>query len=441
MTVVRQPSEKRGKDMLWFARHSTLVVENCVEFVDIEDKDPADTSRRMMLRIFDDWFDPTDPSRPLWKITVVNMETIYFAFNHLICDGKSSYFFHREFLSALNDDELSSVHSVQPEVNVNQDYWPDMHGVTVQKEHKLNLISFVLGYIAQIVIELMFFPKYMVYKDVKSPVYKPSLKQLAPMEERITNNMASIRIDSETMKRIMSLCRSHSTTFTAFFDALLNVSLCADAYPDAFLTRVSMAVDMRNMCKYGHGDLLSNMASSLTEIRRTSPFATIGQPSQGQTKGKDTVYTDVEAFWRMASYLKENMNKHLKAGATQESLSITVAPRYIDDYPEQVYKTLGTTRGFGSLISNLGVLTPRGDDKDREWRFEGVDWASSTVRSSAGQGLNICISSAPDADCVINLGWEEGSYEADVMPNLAKNMQKRIRQILGDESAGVAISY
>ncbi|KAK6538450.1 hypothetical protein TWF694_010035 [Orbilia ellipsospora] len=441
MTVVRQPPKKKGKDMLWYARRSTIVVEDYINFVNVEDKDPGETSRRMILEILSDWFDPTDSSRPLWRITVVNMETVYFAFNHIICDGKSGYFFHREFLSALNDDEISLTQPVPTSVSTSEGYWPDMHGESVGKYYRHNVISFLLGFILQMIIEGIFFPKYMVYKDVKMIEHKPSLKQLAPVEERITNSMASVRIDSETMKRIITLCRSNKTSFTAFFDTLLNVCLCADAYPDALLTRVSMVADVRGMCDYKHGEILSNMAGSLTKIRRTAPFAAIGKPPKGKEVGKETVYTDVVAFWKMASYRKEQMNKYLKNGVIQEGLSLRLAPRYIDDYPERVYSTLHTTRSFGSLISNLGVLTPRDEDKDREWQFKAADWASSTVRSSAGQALNICIASVPDADCVINLGWEEGTYGPDVIPNLAKNMQTRIGQVVGDESAGVTVRY
>ncbi|EPS38649.1 hypothetical protein H072_7629 [Dactylellina haptotyla CBS 200.50] len=439
MVVLRQPSEKKDKDMLWLGRFETLDVSECVNFIDVEGDDPADISRRMLEDLFDDWFDPSEPSRPLWKVTVVNMETVFFAFNHLVCDGRSGYFFHRCLLSALNNDNEASHSQTPTKFIVNQGSWPEFYKETIAKHHRLNLFIFILTYLFQMVVELLCVPKYMAYSDLRRYKQKVSLKELAPAEKRIKNKVVSLRIDSETMNKLLPLCRKNSTTFTAFFDTLLNVSLCADAYPDALFARTGIVVDLRSMCEYPHGEVLSNMASSWTKLRRASRFATIGKHRGERDQNKDTVYTNIPEFWAMAKHRKDDMNKNLEAGAISESLQINLVSRYIDDYPTQVYDELHTTRNFSSLISNLVVLAPREEDKNKEWYFTAADWASSTVRSSAGQALNVCITSAIGADCVINLGYEEGTYDQDVIPRLARIMQSRIRQILGDEDAGVTV--
>ncbi|KAF3935038.1 hypothetical protein ABW20_dc0105613 [Dactylellina cionopaga] len=441
MVVVRRPSEVRGKDQLWFARLPNLNIEDCIEFIDIEEKDPVENSRGMLERLFDRWFDLTNSSKPLWKVTVVNMNTVYFAFNHIVCDGRSGYFFHREFLSALNNGDNLVETPLSKTFTICQDDWPSVQKETIAKNHGFNIVLFIFAYLVQIIIELICFPKYMVYSDIKRPAHKGSVTKMVPIEDRIKNKIVSIRIDPKTMATLLAQCRSHSTTFTAFFDTLLNTSLCADAYPRAFLTRVSLVVDLRSMCQYPYGELLANMGTSFTKLRRTSPFAAIGTPPKNRGLLEGEVYTDVSAFWKMATYRKNFMNKHLESGAIYESLSISVASRFIDDYVGQVYDTLRTTRNFGSLISNLVVLNPREEDKNREWYFSGTDWASSTVRSIAGPALNICISSTAEAGCVINLGYQEGTYEPEIVPNLAKIMQKRMKQILEDEGADISVRY
>ncbi|KAF3940029.1 hypothetical protein ABW19_dt0206284 [Dactylella cylindrospora] len=446
MVAVRRPCEVKGKDKLWFARLPHLDVNDYIEFVEHPEGSPAPTSREIFEGMFDQWFDLTDPSKSPWKVTVVDNTTIYYSFNHILSDGRSGYFFHREFLSALNDDEedtssASNPAPLQRMVPTCSKDWPDVHGVTIASHHKLNVFWFLMSLLFQVILELILFPKYMTYGNVKQPKFKPEIKQFAPPEQRIKNKLVSLRLNPATMEKLIAECREKSTTFTAFFETLLNVSLSSDAYPKARALRVSMVVDLRKMCDYPYGEMMSNMGASFTQFRLTSPYAVIGRAPKNAAKEAESIYTDVAAFWNMAKRQKEIMNRDLEQGAIRESVSASMSPTYIDDFPSQVYPSLRTIRNFSSLISNLVILTPREQDKDREWRFTGTDWAGSHVRSDAGPGLTISISSLPGADCVINLGYQEGTYEPEVIPGLAVIMQKRIKQVLLDDSLAISVSY
>ncbi|RVD84793.1 uncharacterized protein DFL_006516 [Arthrobotrys flagrans] len=435
---VRQPS-KQGKDQLWLARLPSLNVEDCISFINNDEADPAEASRRMLENIMGQWFNLLDTSKPHWRATVVNMKTIYFAFNHIVCDGRSGMYFHRDLLTALNDIEGEKDIPPPQRFTTCADAFPDHLEETIAKYNTSYLLWFVIKYILQIIVEFLLWPRYITYKDMKKYPHKPNIKQMAPPEERIKNKIVSLRIGSETMQKILTECRLHSTTFTAFLDTALNTSVCADIYPQALLVRASIVIDLRNFCKWPYEEVMCNMGGSWTKIRLAGPFSAIGKPPGGNLV-KGGIYTDIPAFWTMAKYRKDNMNKYLRWGAIQEFLSLAVTSPYIDDFTYQVWgKSLSTTRNYGSLISNLVSLTPREEDKGREWRFTDTDWASSTHRSCIGPSLNITVTSAPGADCVINFIYHEGSYDPEVIPRIVEVVKARIGQIVSDNGKGLTM--
>ncbi|KAK6504509.1 hypothetical protein TWF506_002703 [Arthrobotrys conoides] len=440
---VRQPS-KRGKDQLWIARLPSLNAEDCISFIDHDEKDPAEASRWMLENIMGQWFDLLDTSKPYWRATVVNMKTIYFAFNHIVCDGRSGIYFHRDLLTALNDIEDQKAVSAPQHFVTCTDAFPDHFEEMIAKHTTSYLFWFVIKYLLQIIVEFFLWPKYIAFGDMKKYPIKPDIKRMAPPEERIKNKIVSLRIKPKTMQKILTECRTKSTTFTAFLDTVLNTSICADIYPGALIVRTGIVVDFRSFCKWPYEEVMCNMAGSWTKLRWTRPFFAIGRPTPAAEVGSNLedgeINTDIPAFWAMAKHRKDHMNKYLKWGAIQEFLALAVTPSYIDDFTYQIWgKSLSTTRNYTSQISNLVSLMPREADKAREWRFTDTDWASSTHRTCIGPSLNITVTSAPDADCVINFIYIEGSYDPEAIPRIVQVAKARIGQIIGDRGEGLTM--
>ncbi|KAK6335710.1 hypothetical protein TWF730_003088 [Orbilia blumenaviensis] len=434
---VRQPS-KQGKDHLWIARLPSLDVKDCVSFVDMDESEAS--SRRMLEHIMDQWFDLLDSSRPYWRATVVNMKTIYFSFNHIVCDGRSGVYFHRQLLTSLNDIE-GGIDILPPEkYTTSSDPFPDHCENTIGRHNLLHIIWFIIKYLLQLVAELLFWPKYITFNDMKKYPMRPNIHRMAPMEERIKNKIISLRITPALMQKILTECRTQSTTFTAFLDTALNTSLCADIYPRSLFVRASTVVDIRGFCKWPYGEVMCNMAASWTKLRYAGSFSAIGKPPETRNSAENGVYTRIPAFWTMTKYRKDYMNKYLATASIQEFLGLGITPAHIDDFVSQVWgKSLSTTRNYGSLISNLGPLAPDERDKGRTWRFTDADWASSTHRSCIGPSLNITVISAPGADCVINFIYHEGSYDPTVIPRIVEVVRTRIGQVMGVTSDSLAL--
>ncbi|KAK6343171.1 hypothetical protein TWF718_008544 [Orbilia javanica] len=439
---VRQPSEE-GKDQLWVARLPSLNVEDCVSFIQNNERDPAEASRSMLENIMGQWFNLLDTSKPYWRVTVVNMKTIYFSFNHIVCDGRSGMFFHRSLLTALND--IESERDVPPPLQfiTCADVFPDHFQETIAKHTAFDQLWFTIKYFLAVFVGYFFWPEYITYNDMKKYPLKADIQRMAQPEERIKNKIVALRINSEAMQKVLADCRQQSTTFTAFLDTALNASVCADIYPQALMVRACLVADLRSFCEWPFDEVMCNMGASWTKLRLAGPFSAIGRPPRGSSS-EEEIYTNIPAFWAMAKYRKEYMNQNLGTGSIQQYLGFSAyTPPRIDDFTAYLWanegESLAASRNYGSMLSNLVSLVPKEEDKERNWMFTDTDWASSTHRSCVGPSLNITAISAPGADCVVNFIYQEGSYDPEVIPRIVEVVKVRIGQVIGNNGEGLTM--
>lgn len=256
------------------------------------------------------------------------------------------------------------------------------------------------------------------------------------------------------MKKCLSACREHETTFTALLHTIVQVTLAVDEYPGAKLRFSRQAVSVRRLLRketWIGKDVITNATSvyyhidSLSKYRKVllhsplPPTTTSNSESQDQEQeGRETLNEDL--IWKLAKKYKQDLNKaiHTTKSVAQNILVTKVLGEDNEDMGE--FYGMGLYQYNSFLISNLGTFEPRADSPNNvdradsemggEWQVNDVAFSAGAIRAKLGVfGIVFNVASVEDGDCVICGCWEEGVLREGMVKRVMRRVGERIAMV------------
>jgi Alcohol acetyltransferase len=431
---VSQPSEtKVGNHRLWEARLPALRVEDCVEFLDF----PGSLDlARIFENVHNQWFDTHDPTKPWWKLLIVNGRYGLFVFHHSIADGLSGYAFHRSLLAALNANEesLDSVSGATEDKFVARhpakELTPSLFSLI---DDKLSWIYVLYTFLFWNVLRLFIDQKYFLFSDAMYSKAYPTLTRPFPAETKTSTRVELLKIDSKSMMKCLSECRKHNTSFTALLHTLIQVTLAVDIYPKAKIGFSRLAVNIRPLLKVDPGrDVFTNAVSVYSRVEplgRHRDCAKISSPAPTSTSTRE-IAIDARQVWKLAKKYKQDLSyATYKSGTVMQDFLVA---KLIDRDMEDIgFYGLGLCQNNSFLISNLGVFEAREDTVDGGWSIKEIGFSAAAILATLSDfGIVFNVASVKGGDCLISATYEEGVLKDEMVKQVLVAVLTRIKQLV-----------
>jgi hypothetical protein len=432
---VSQPSEKKeGKHRLWEARLPALRIQDCVEFLDIQDNPNLS---QVLENAHNQWFDTKDATKPWWKVIIINGRYVVFVFHHSIGDGLSGYAFHRSFLVALNANEvLSETMSGITSARTFAIQKPSKMPTASPFDHindKLSWIYVIYGFLFWSIMRFFVNEKHFLFSDAVFSKEYPTFDKPFPVETKTCTKVELLRIDSEMMTRCLAECRKHETSFTALLHTLIQVTLAGDIYPNAKFGFSRLAVNLRPLMKVDPGrDIFTNAVSI---FYRVEPLGRYRACSRGWTSSSASSPTqemsiDAPKVWELAKTYKRDLNHATyKSGAVMQDFLISKI--FEGDMEDVSFFGHGLYQNNSFLISNLGVFEPRENMLEGGWSIKDIGFSAGAIRATLSDlGMVFNVASVKEKDCLISAIYEEGVLKDEMVKRVLMAVLKRIKLLI-----------
>jgi len=420
--IVRPSEKKKGNHRLWEARLPSIAFDDCVEFVQT-----AESLGKIYENAHNQWFDTHDMTKPWWKLIIVNGEHVVFVYHHSIADGLSGYAFHRSLLAALNEQEnaASSTDTLVGDPSKALPPYP-----LDQIDDKLSWFHVIYHLILWLMIRFFINQKHFLFSDAVFPKTYPTAIKPFPVEERTITKVQTLRIRKEDMKKCLSACRQHNTSFTALLHTLIQVTLATDAYPNAKIGFSRLAINIRPLLRTDPGrDVFTNAASQYARKQFLGKYRAAGRTTSAETR-RTEVEVDKSLTWKLAAKYKREMNRSL---SSRKPLQDFLTGKLFGEDNEAVgmFTGLGLYQNNGFLISNLGVFEPKEGMVDGGWSVTDVGFSAGEIRAAlADAGIIFNISSVKGGDCLVVATHEKGVINDEMVENVLEAIMKRLKLLL-----------
>lgn len=455
--ISRPSSKKHGNHRLWEAHLPIINLEDCVEFLEKEWYDDVEMGR-IIEDIHNTWFDTNDKTKPCWRVIVLNGKTVVFVAHHSIADGMGGYAFHRTFLQALNSSPSTS-----PDVDENEEQNQRIQTPRIDPSslptpiddlrEKMSWFHAIKDFLFWTLLRFFVPAKYLYFSDAVISPHLPTVKHPLPHSPKTVTRASILRINKDMMKKCLSACREHETTFTALLHTIVQVTLAVDEYPGAKLGFSRQAVSVRRLLKrekwigkdvitnatsvYYHIDFLSKYRKVL--LHSPLPPTTTGNSELvDQEDERGTLNKDL--IWKLSKKYKQDLNKAIHTTkSVAQNILVTKALGEDDEDMGEFYG-MGLYQSNSFLISNLGVFEPRADSPNNvdradsemggKWQVNDVAFSAGAIRAKLGVfGIVFNVASVKDGDCVICGCWEEGVLREDMVKRVMRRVGERIAMV------------
>ncbi|KAF1986648.1 hypothetical protein K402DRAFT_463559 [Aulographum hederae CBS 113979] len=344
------------------------------------------------------------PSTPPWRIEVLplpdqsdtppNKSFIAFSFSHGLGDGKTGIVFHQNLLSALQQGSSSSTQQSDDLFSLPPPF---------DTPQRLPISwSYLLG---PLICHL--FPPFLTRLLGLSPssaspdagtwtgspiFYPPST---------LTTKVKNFEIDSETMNRVLRLCRQNNAKFTGLLNHLLARSM--------------------GKCLL---DSKYNRSSESTVTNLVAQTALNLRPAAGEKDDTMGLFatTASEKYFvpsSSASPAYENQRLWASAKSTTQALSLAAASlrdqplgllRYVSNMRSWMQNKIGQARVESFEVSNLGAFVV-GSGLEKEKRgVEITKMVFSQPANVTGPPVNFSVVAVRGGACIVTVSWQGGGF-------------------------------
>ncbi|PCH42335.1 hypothetical protein WOLCODRAFT_101952 [Wolfiporia cocos MD-104 SS10] len=382
--LVRLPDGRHA-----FERLSEIDLSQVVEFRTSGARTLAQTLQEQITRGFD-----TDSALPLWRLQVLEDNTINFAWHHGIGDGQSGFAFHHALQSALNDlDDDPNHHRSFDETTLIS---PDAISLASPIEER-NSLSVPLGKLFHEVFNLL-------CPQSWTPSHTAWTGAPVPATESLLARVHLLQYTAMEVSRMLEICRKHNTTLTALVHTLAVVVISRLLAADRSIAMrystlsTNIPVSLRPLIDCG-ADEFGNYISSYQHHPAIIPFDQSAEPGSSWT----------EHFpWDSATRLAAE----LRLQQTQSASKIGLL-RYLWSYEAYLTGMLGKKRSVLLEVSNLGrypfIPPPSKNPVPPQWNVSDMYFTMSNP--SSGPAMHADMIGTPNGGLGITIAWGKDVVE------------------------------
>lgn len=375
-----------------FQRLQSVDLTKVVQFMD----KGAESLTQVIEEQFKRYFD-TNADLPLWRLTVLNDNTVIFSWHHGIGDGKSGLAFHRALLSALNADNadyygLNSV-TIQPAVSI-------APAIETAVNIRPSLSQFF-----HMVIELLA----PVSWTRRGTAWTGNPVKLSTSR----THCRLLEFSAEDSTKFISLCRTHNATLTPTLHAL---AVCV-------LSRLLLADPRTIQSKLK--SISTFIPISLRPISQTSPDIMCNHISAYHS------YSSLSPSfsWTDASKLTSTLRSFRSHAAGIVGMLKFIFGQYELFYRDKV----GKKRDGGLEISNIGkfdIAEVTDSNSADTWTVDRVTFAQFNRVIGAAIELNVV--GTPSGGLTVTVVWSSETVEDALVEVFIPKFREAFYEILGE---------
>jgi hypothetical protein len=410
-------------------------VDRCVEYMDDDGQGvTADLLETLHNRWFDEWV-ADRPETPAWKVVVKGTDVL-FVFSHAVCDGRSGYIFHREFLAALNSLSSSGKQLAEASavVYANEDAAKAgaLRLAPLLVLPKPSIATLLWRMLKLWILGLVHGNKRANYDFPRSKPYFSSLAGLPTSEERTLTSVSLRRIPAAHASQIVAACRENKTTLTPLLSVLYIATMAVDCYPTATLATAAVPYDMRpflpmdrigaGVSPRGAGVIFNGAGGSAGPMRLKAVKTLFGSQE-----------VDAAAVWAFVRQFKEGLSERIVGQSQRTFVAPTLLGNTLDDVINKAFPEMKQADTL--LVSNLGPFVPVKEEEkqdDEQWSVTDVQFSVSPTNGRIGsQGPILSVAGVSHGDLIINATYEPDVVKRDIVEALLDSLVKRLYHITG----------
>ncbi|KAH7161991.1 alcohol acetyltransferase [Dactylonectria estremocensis] len=432
-----QPLDSKGHQGLRLAALHEIDLETCVEFRD-DDEPKATPEALECLHNEWDWTDEQfNPRQPWWKVVVLGGQEVVFVYHHIVCDGRFSQTFQRQLLAGLNSfdehrDPVSRIIKIDPEAVRLE---PEMEKFWVST---VSVFRVIHVFLTSMLVRL-FWGGRLLFTDLPraKPHGKSALIEALP-EERTKTRIATLRISSARMRRIISACRERKANFAPLLLCMMLCTLACDYYPRAKVGISNCALDLRSLYPRGtesprSAQLLQQAGGHrkfiwLERCRRIFHHQSWTQNDDGKVNAPKV---DVDAAWQLVQEYRSALSKGFQADPSPHLVTLKAGNNVSGDLEEMMksyFPVLGTHLNNSIQLSNLGVFAT--ETSSGTWKIDDVNFSAATVNGNLSYNISLNVVGVEGGDTVVNASYEDGVLAEDMVYAILETTLERIDAIL-----------
>lgn len=449
-----EPSKvKQGDHRSWEARLKTINLSECVSFLEGFDTS-CNGLQKLLEQSHNEWFDVQDKTKPLWKLVVVNKSHVVFVFHHFIADGSSGVNFHHGLLSALNheleDNKGSSIvpaTSTSPVIPISSAHLPPrgLDLLTEQFSYYMILHS-LLNMIHMFLLRFIIPRKYWLFPEVDFDRSLPSARQPSSKTQYPVTKVQRLYLNPTTLVSCLQLCRDNSVSFTALLYTLISITLAVDIYPEAKISNSNTQISLRRFVQGKKKDFADECMTNITSGFFYRPWLAAYRAAEVTAEESSTSPNDSlrirqartispSVFWDLARKYKNDLDTRLvmprsrTSPVVQDVLSLSrLMPADEEPFADAIFSTMRTVLPNCFSLSNLGAVTP--NRTIGSWTISGMEFSVAAYGTGVGPVLYFAVISVKGGACVVNVDYQEGIIEDEVVNRVISGVEKRLLSML-----------
>ncbi|KAF5355363.1 hypothetical protein D9758_006114 [Tetrapyrgos nigripes] len=379
-----------------FIRLDTIDLSEIVRYVDQSFQHLEEVIEFELAKPFD-----TTRDVPLWRITVLNDNTIIFAYHHGIGDGMSSLAFHRTLLRALRAQNQTLDSFIQ-KVFVPKDI------TLVGASDQLTDVSPSWAEVIRAVLGLFIPPSWT--SAAKSWTANDVPAQIPPLQA----HARIIQVAARDAQRLLEVCRTHNATITSALHSLMISSLSNILQNSSYLPLIT-----------NKSTLSSSIPVSLRFQTGVSKDAVCNHPSMIFV----TSPIQPQFSWSDASALATTLRTESRTCKSQLGLLRLL----FGDYAGFFKGKLGKKRQATFELSNIGRFELDDHDNDNEqrgpsWEIQDLVFAQCDVVVSAAIKVNVA--SAPSGNMAICVTWGDCAVDSQLVDMFIEKLKHQISDLV-----------
>ncbi|KAH7169917.1 alcohol acetyltransferase [Dactylonectria macrodidyma] len=432
-----EPLDSKGRHELRVAALHEIDLETCIEFRDTDE--PKITPKALeCLHNEWNWTDEQfNPRQPWWKVVVLGGQQVVFVYHHLVCDGRFSQMFQRQFLIGLNSfDEHQEPSSKIIKI--------DSEAVRLEPEMEkfwtstVSVFLFLHVFLSSMLIRL-FLGSRLLFANVPraKPHGKSALVEALP-EELTKTRIATLRISSAKMQRIISACRERKATFAPLLLSMMLCTLALDYYPKAMVGISNCALDLRPL--YPRGTESPRSAQFLQQAGGHRKFIWLERCrrifyhqewSQNDDVKAPAPKVDADAAWQLVREYRAALAKGFETDPSPHIQTVQAGNNVSTDLEEMkksYFPVLGNHMNNSIQLSNLGVFATEANSGP--WKIDDMSFSAATVNGNISYNISLNVVGVEGGDTVVNASYEDGILTEDMVYGVLETTFERIEAIL-----------
>ncbi|KAF4985310.1 hypothetical protein FDECE_16658 [Fusarium decemcellulare] len=381
--------------------------------------------KELTIRQLDTKFDKIE-TQPGWRLAILKLEydnllEVMFVWDHTNSDGTGGKIFHKTLLQSLNS-VASNADRTSLENHICK--------TTASTEHMVPS--------QEVVAKFRITPGYAaatVWKELKPPVFasKTAFVSWAPITlTPRTTQVRSVSIDNDILQKVLSACRSNSTTLTSVLHGIVFMSLCGQLPADKVAAMsVETPIDLRRYIKPDPAKnivphkLIGNYVTKLDHEFERNWVQKIQKLAAG-VSGQERFAALEQEMWSAAVFAKGEIHDKVALGLKNDAVGLMGV---VTDWNKYQRDELKKPRCGSWLVTNLGVIDGQPEPKEGGWSMERSKF---TLSANVLSGMFVFSAvTVKGKGFFIDLSWQDHIIDAKIAEKLIADVEEWLKYIAG----------